>query len=363
MRVRGQPTVPIKPYGDRLSWHDHHDNDIVLAAPVRTPIGKFGGVFSSALGGRPRHGGGGRRARTGGARSRARRPGDLRPWPAGRRRPQHGAADRLPRRRAGRPAGLHGQPGLRLGAPGGPLGGAHHPPRRGAGRPRRRHREHVEHPLLPPPRPLGLPDGERRDRRRHVPGRLQRSALEAGDGRDRRGAGRRDGDRPRRLRRLRPGEPAPLRAGPRRRPLRERDRAGHRSPGRKGETTVDDRRASARRHDPRGDGQARPPSSARGAWSPPATPRGSPTAPRRSSSPRAPRPASSACPSSPGWSAGRWSASIRGSWGSARCPPCASCWRRPGVDQGRDRRGRAQRGLRRPGARLQSGAGASTAPG
>ncbi len=26
---------------------DHHDNDIVLAAPVRTPIGKFGGVFSS----------------------------------------------------------------------------------------------------------------------------------------------------------------------------------------------------------------------------------------------------------------------------------------------------------------------------
>jgi len=26
---------------------DHHDNDIVLAAPVRTPIGKFGGAFAS----------------------------------------------------------------------------------------------------------------------------------------------------------------------------------------------------------------------------------------------------------------------------------------------------------------------------
>ena len=25
---------------------DQHDNDIVLAAPVRTPIGKFGGVLS-----------------------------------------------------------------------------------------------------------------------------------------------------------------------------------------------------------------------------------------------------------------------------------------------------------------------------
>ncbi|HET9210539.1 MAG TPA: beta-ketoacyl synthase N-terminal-like domain-containing protein, partial [Thermoanaerobaculia bacterium] len=25
---------------------DHHDNDIVLAAPVRTPIGKFGGVLT-----------------------------------------------------------------------------------------------------------------------------------------------------------------------------------------------------------------------------------------------------------------------------------------------------------------------------
>ena len=30
-----------------MTHHDHHDNDIVLAAPVRTPIGKFGGVFSS----------------------------------------------------------------------------------------------------------------------------------------------------------------------------------------------------------------------------------------------------------------------------------------------------------------------------
>jgi acetyl-CoA C-acetyltransferase len=30
-----------------MTHHDHHDNDIVLAAPVRTPIGKFGGVFAS----------------------------------------------------------------------------------------------------------------------------------------------------------------------------------------------------------------------------------------------------------------------------------------------------------------------------
>src|SRR5436305_9845728 len=30
-----------------MTHHDPHDNDIVLAAPVRTPIGKFGGVFSS----------------------------------------------------------------------------------------------------------------------------------------------------------------------------------------------------------------------------------------------------------------------------------------------------------------------------
>jgi acetyl-CoA C-acetyltransferase len=30
-----------------MTHQDQHDNDIVLAAPVRTPIGKFGGVFSS----------------------------------------------------------------------------------------------------------------------------------------------------------------------------------------------------------------------------------------------------------------------------------------------------------------------------
>ncbi|HEX4494825.1 MAG TPA: thiolase family protein [Thermoanaerobaculia bacterium] len=30
-----------------MTHHDHHDNDIVLAAPVRTPIGKFGGVLAS----------------------------------------------------------------------------------------------------------------------------------------------------------------------------------------------------------------------------------------------------------------------------------------------------------------------------
>ncbi len=30
-----------------MTRHDRNDNDIVLAAPVRTPIGKFGGVFSS----------------------------------------------------------------------------------------------------------------------------------------------------------------------------------------------------------------------------------------------------------------------------------------------------------------------------
>ena len=235
---------------------DQHDNDIVLAAPVRTPIGKFGGVFSSLSAADL-----GTAAASGALERAGLDPARVDQVIFGHGR-QAGGGPNTARQiafRAGvpveRPAYTVNQAcasGLQavLSAARAILTG------RGEGRPRRRHREHVEHPLLPPPRPLGLPDGERRDRRRHVPGRLQRSALEAGDGRDRRGAGGGDGDRPRRLRRLRPGEPAPLRAGPRRGPLRRARSCRSRSPGKKGETTVAHRRAPARRHDDRGDDQA-----------------------------------------------------------------------------------------------------------
>ena len=338
---------------------------LALVAPVRTPIGKFGGALAALsaadLGtAAAKAAPGARRARPG-----ARRPGDLRPRPAGRRRSEHRAADRLPRRRAAGAAGLHRQPGLRLGAAGGPLGGARHPARRGRGGARRRHREHVEHALPAAPRPLGLPAGPRRDRRRHVPRRLQRPALRPGHGRDRRGAGRRGAAST-----APPPTPGPresqrrCEAARKRGPLRRRDRAGRRSPGRKGEIAGRARRAPARR---------RRRSQSLAKLAPVFRDGGTVTAGNASGitdgaaamlvASRGARRASSASRSPAGCSTGRWSASSRGSWGSARCRPSRQLLERNGLGFGDDRRGRAQRGLRQPGARLPRASCRSTASG
>ena len=186
---------------------------------------------------------------------------------------------------------------------------------------------HVEHALPAPARPLGLPAGPRRDRRRHVPGRLRRPALRPGHGRDRRGAGRASAAST-----APPPTPGPLESQRRCEAARKagrfaaRDRRRSRSPGRKGETAgrrTTSTRATAstlaalaklapvfrqRRHGHRRqrlrDHRRRRGDAGRLA--------------RR-------RRASSASRRPPGCSTGRSSASSRGSWASARCRPCASC--------------------------------------
>ena len=167
-------------------------------------------------------------------------------------------------------------------------------------------------------------------------------------------------DRPRRLGRLGRREPEPLRAGPRPRAASTPRSRRSRSPGKKGEVTVETdehprdgvtldsltklqpvfRKGGAGDRGQRlGDHRRR----------------------RRDRRGLAPRPRRSwACPSWRGWWAGRSWASSRGSWASARCPPCASCSQKTGARHRRHRRGRAQRGLRLPGARLPPGASTST---
>ena len=86
--------------------------------------------------------------------------------------------------------------------------------------------------------------------------------------------------------------------------------------------------------------------------SPPATPAGRTTAPRSASS-RTPtaRRRARACARSPGWSPGPWRACRRRRWASAPSRPTARALAARGPDAGRHRPDRAQRGVRRAGAR------------
>ena len=109
------------------------------------------------------------------------------------------------------------------------------------------------------------------------------------------------------------------------------------------------RRAPARRW------RTSPPSrprSARTAASPPATPPASTTARRRACSPPRRSPTSSASPPRCGWSPSPSPASSPRSWASARSRPPRRRSRRAGLTIERHRPVRAQRGVRRPGARL-----------
>ena len=213
-------------------------SEFVLAAPVRTPIGRFRRRADGAVRGRSRH-----RGRRPPACDRAGCPparvdevifGHARQAGGG---PNAARQIALPRRRARRRPRLHRQQGLRLG----PAGGA------------ARRREPIAAgrgaAWCSPAAPRACPTrrtccrgcagatgwGTRRAGRRHVPGRLRRPAVGAGDGRDRRGAGRRGRHRARGRRTATPLESQRRASGRREaRALRGRDRAGRVSRRRKG---------------------------------------------------------------------------------------------------------------------------------
>ena len=150
---------------------------VALVASARTPIGKFLGSFADVTAAQLGV------AATRGALERARfAPEDVDELIYGCAR-QAGGGPNVARQvlvelgdTEGAPR-LHGEPGLRLRAPGDPARRGPHPSRQGARRARGRNREHDARAVLPRPRPARLPDGERDRRGRHVPGRLPRSDL------------------------------------------------------------------------------------------------------------------------------------------------------------------------------------------
>ena len=185
------------------------------------------------------------------------------------------------------------------------------------------------------------------DRRRPEPPGARR------DDRDRGEPAPRVQDLPRGAGRVRRPQP-PARGRRRRgRPVRRRDRAGHRD-GPEGR-----HRRRPRRAHPRPTRTSRPSPSCARSWarttrrppSPPATPAGRTTAPRSASSPRRRRRPSWACARWPGWCPGASAGVPPRTMGIGPVPATAKALAAAGVEARRRRPDRAQRGVRRAGAR------------
>ena len=275
--------------------------DALICEPLRTPVGRFGGMFRdvpvTVAGhhrdqGRPRaHGPPPRPGRRRAARAglRQRRGAGARPRRRARRRP------------ARRGAGTADRPSLRLGPAGGDRGRHAGPDRRRRRRARRRRREHEPDRALLDRAALGRALG-RRDARgppRPRPGHRRRRELPGArrDDRDGREPAPRVLDPAPGAGRARPALPSARRRRPGERRLRRGDRP-RRGPGPQDRHALDrPRRAPARRRLAREPGLAAPGDGAQGSRrppSPPATPAARTTAPRSASSPTPSGPRSSA---------------------------------------------------------------------